>query len=459
MNILDKINRRLSTTQVIALGFILAIFTGAIILSLPISAADRTFTPFIDSLFTSTTSVCVTGLVVVTTATHWSLFGKIVIIILIQLGGLGIISFTTGVMMIIGRKITLRDRLLLEDALNLDTLKGLVKFLRRVFKGTFIAESMGAIGYSFVFIPEYGFIKGVWYSIFHSISAFCNAGIDILGENSLVPYVINPWINIVTMSLIVAGSIGFIVWWDITANVKKLISHEYTLKMALRRLHLHSKISIITTLCLIFGGAVSIFILEYNNTATIGNMSVTSKMMASLFQSVVLRTAGFMTFSQAGLRSTTVLVCLFLMFIGGSSIGTAGGIKTTTFALLVLSTRSTIKGQSHIVVFNKTIPHKTVQKALAVTFVSFLVLILATFTLHMVEGGSLLNAAFETTSAIATVGLSRDFTASLHFIGKLIIIICMYLGRIGPISMAIFFNRQQGNRVYVSYPHEDITVG
>lgn len=181
--------------------------------------------------------------------------------------------------------------------------------------------------------------------------------------------------------------------------------------------------------------------------------------MASFFQSVVLRTAGFITFSQAGLRSTTVLVCLFLMFIGGSSIGTAGGIKTTTFALLFLSARATIKGQPHIVVFNKTIPHKTVQKALAVTFVSFLALILATFALHLVEGGSLLNAAFETTSAIATVGLSRDFTVSLNFAGKLIIIICMYLGRIGPISMAIFFSRQQSRRVYCSYPHEDITVG
>lgn len=277
MNAFDKINRELSTTQVIALGFISAVLIGAVILSLPISSADRTFTPFIDSLFTSATSVCVTGLVVVTTATHWSLFGKVVILILIQLGGLGIISFTTGIMMIIGRRITLRDRMLLEDALNLDTLKGLVKFLRRVFKGTFMAESLGAIGYSFVFIPEYGFIKGIWYSVFHSISAFCNAGIDILGDSSLVPYVSNPLINIVTMSLIVAGSIGFIVWWDITANLKKLVSHEYTLKMALRRLHLHSKISIITTLCLIFGGAVFIFVLEYDNTATIGNMGFLAK--------------------------------------------------------------------------------------------------------------------------------------------------------------------------------------
>jgi len=458
METLNKINKQLSTTQVIALGFVSAILIGAVILSLPVSSAKGTFTPFIDSLFTSATSVCVTGLVVVTTATHWSLFGKIVILVLIQLGGLGIISFTTGVMVIIGRRITLRDRMLLEDALNLDTLKGLVRFLKRVFRGTFIAEAAGAAGYSFVFIPQYGLIKGIWYSVFHSVSAFCNAGIDILGEDSFVQYAGNVWINIVTMCLIVAGGIGFIVWWDIEANVKEMLNHEYTLKMALRKLHLHSKISVITTLILISLGTVLVFMLEYDNIDTIGGMGFGGKILASLFQSVVLRTAGFMTFSQAGLRSTTVIICLFLMFIGGSSIGTAGGIKTTTFALLFLSTRATVKGQPHLVIFNKTIPYRTVQKALAVTVVSFLALLTATFALQIVEGGQVINAAYETTSAIATVGLSRDYTATLSFAGKLIIIICMYLGRIGPISMAIFFNRRQGGS-YVSYPHEDVTVG
>ncbi|MFG6393568.1 MAG: potassium transporter KtrB [Lachnospiraceae bacterium] len=459
MGTLSKINRQLSTTQVIALGFISAILIGAVILSLPVSSASGSFTPFTDSLFTSATSVCVTGLVVVTTATHWSLFGQIVILVLIQLGGLGIVSFTTGVMMVIGRRITLRDRMLLEDALNLDTLKGLVKFLKRIFKGTFVVEGIGAVCYTFVFIPRFGIIKGIWYSVFHSISAFCNAGIDILGSNSLVPYVSNAWINIVTMLLIITGGIGFIVWWDVINNIKKLVQHEYTLKMAVKKLHLHSKITIITTFFLITVGALVVFALEYNNPATIGNMGFFQKIMASFFQSVVLRTAGFATFSQAGLNSSTVIVCLFLMFIGGSSIGTSGGIKTTTFAVLFLSTRATIKGSTHLVVFNKTIPHKTVQKALAVTVVSLTALLIATFALHLVEGGSLLDATFETTSAVATVGLSRDFTASMGTFGKLIITFCMYLGRIGPISMVIFFNRQQQGSKYFSYPHEDITVG
>lgn len=459
MGSLNKINRQLSTTQVIALGFISAILIGAAVLSLPVSSASGKFTPFTDSLFTSATSVCVTGLVVVTTATHWSLFGKIVILALIQLGGLGIVSFTTGIMMVIGRRITLRDRMLLEDALNLDTLKGLVKFLQRIFKGTFVVEGIGAVCYSLVFIPQFGIIKGLWYSVFHSVSAFCNAGIDILGSDSFIQYSSNVWINIVTMCLVITGGIGFLVWWDVTNNIKKFIQHEYTAKMAVKKLHLHSKIVIITTFLLITCGAVLVFALEFNNPDTIGSMGFGNKVMASFFQSVVLRTAGFMTFSQAGMHSSTIIVCLFLMFIGGSSISTSGGIKTTTFAVLFLSTRATIKGSTHLVVFNKTIPHKTVQKALAVTVVSFTALLIAVFMLHIIEGGPLLDAAFETTSAVATVGLSRDFTATMGTAGKLIVTFCMYLGRIGPISMVIFFNRQQQGSRYFSYPHEDITVG
>ncbi len=458
MGSLKKISRQLSTTQVIALGFISAILIGAAVLSLPVSSASGEFTPFTDSLFTSATSVCVTGLVTVTTATHWSLFGKVVILVLIQLGGLGIVSFTTGIMMVIGRRITLRDRMLLEDALNLDTLSGLVKFLQRIFKGTFLVEGIGAACYSLVFIPQFGIIKGAWYSVFHSVSAFCNAGIDILGSDSFVQYASNVWINIVTMCLVITGGIGFLVWWDVTDNIKKLIQHEYTAKMAVKKLHLHSKIVIITTFFLITCGAALIFALEFNNPDTIGNMGSGNKILASFFQSVVLRTAGFMTFPQSGMYSSTVIVCLFLMFIGGSSISTSGGIKTTTFAVLFLSTRATIKGSTHLVVFNKTIPHKTVQKALAVTVVSLTALLIAVFALHLVEGGSLLDATFETTSAVATVGLSRDFTATMGIAGKLLITFCMYLGRIGPISMVIFFNRQQGSK-YFSYPHEDITVG
>lgn len=454
----SSLNKELSTTQIIALGFLGAIFIGAFILCLPFCSADGSFTPFIDALFTSTTSVCVTGLVVVNTAAHWSLFGKIIILILIQLGGLGIVSFVTGIMMVAGSRITLSDRLLLEDALNLSTLKGLIRFLKFIFRGTFIIELIGAVCYSFVFVPDFGLIKGLWFSLFHAISAFCNAGIDLLGENSLEPYVSNIWINFVTMFLIISGGIGFIVWQDIKGAFKNHFEKKFTVKKSLQKLRLHTKITLITTVILIFGGAALIFLLEYTNSDTIGKMNFLDKIIASLFQSVTLRTAGFTTFSQSGLRHGTVLLCYFLMIIGGSSIGTAGGIKTTTVAALFLSTRAVVKGKTHLVVFRKNIPHQTVTKALAVTMVSISFLLLASVGLYQAEGGSMIDVAYETTSAIATVGLTRDYTSKLHLLGKLIIIVCMYLGRIGPISMVMFFNKDR-RKDLVSFPHEDITVG
>lgn len=455
---LKNLNKEFSTTQIIALGFLGTILVGAFILCLPISSADGSFTPFIDALFTSTTSVCVTGLVVVSTASHWSLFGKIIILILIQLGGLGIVSFVTGIMMVAGSRITLSDRLLLEDALNLSTLRGIVRFLKFIFKGTFIIETIGAVCYSFVFIHDFGPIKGIWFSIFHSVSAFCNAGIDLLGDNSLEQYSSNIWINFVTISLIISGGIGFIVWRDLAESLKQYLSRQHSFKWCLLKLRLHTKITLITTTLLIFGGALFVFLLEYTNNATIGNLSLPDKIVASFFQSVTLRTAGFSTISQAGLRHGTVLLSYILMLIGGSSIGTAGGIKTTTVATLFLSTRAVVKGKTHLVVFRKTIPYQTVIKALAITMVSVCFLATAAFCLYQAEGGSMIDVIFETTSAIATVGLTRNYTSKLHLFGKIIIIICMYLGRIGPISMVIFFNKNR-KKDLVSYPHEDVAVG
>lgn len=455
---MKPLQKTLSTTQIIALGFFSAILIGTLLLMLPISSANGKATPLIDALFTATTSVCVTGLVVVPTCLHWSLFGKIIILILIQLGGLGIISFTTAIMMIIGKKITLGDRLLLEDALNLNTLSGLVAFLQKIFKWTFLVEGVGAICYTFVFIPQYGFLHGIWFAIFHSVSAFCNAGIDLLGSDSLAQYLTNPWINFVTMALIILGGIGYIVWDDILRIFSKMRQKKLHPSQCFQRLHLHTKLVLLTTGILILLGTIGIFFLEYTNEDTIGNLNFFEKLLASLFQSVTTRTAGFLTFSQANMRGPTVLICIFLMFIGGSSIGTAGGIKTTTFAALVLSALSTIKGQKHLVVFHKTIPHKTVQKAFAVTFVSFFALCTAIVALAVVENGSLTDIAYEAASAIATVGLSRDYTNHLHFAGKAIIILCMYLGRIGPISMAIAFSSRE-KPSGLTYPHEDITVG
>lgn len=448
----------LSTTHVIALGFLSAILIGTLLLMLPICAADHQATPLIDCLFTATTCVCVTGLTTVTTAVHWSLIGKIILLILIQLGGLGIVSFTTGVMMIIGSKITLRDRLLLEDALNLDTLSGLVRFLRRIFAGTFLIEGLGAIGYCFVFIPEFGVLRGLWYSVFHSVSAFCNAGIDLLGDSSLVAYATNPWMNFVTMALIIMGGLGFIVWWDILRVFRAIRNKEFTGRQFFKKLRLHSKIVLLTTTVLLIFGTVLIFLLEYHNDATMGTMTPPQKLLAATFESVTLRTAGFFTFPQSGLRDSTIVLSLPLMLIGGSSIGTAGGIKTTTIALLFVSALSAAKGTDSVILFKRRISHKTIQKAMAVTLISVVVLFAAIMSLSIVQPGNLLDIAFEATSAIATVGLSRDFTGSLHLAGKFIIILCMYLGRIGPISLAIFFNSRK-KPAFITYPQEDVTVG
>lgn len=447
----------LSTTQVISLGFFLAILVGTILLSLPVCSASGKATPLMDALFTATTSVCVTGLVVVPTYAHWSLLGKIIILILIQLGGLGVVSFSTAVMMFIGRRITLKDRMLLEDALNLNTLSGLVRFLRWILKGTFLIEGLGFAGYCLVFVPQFG-PKGIWYSLFNAVSAFCNAGMDIIGPNSLENYITHPWINIVTMFLIIMGGLGFIVWMDLLELVRTRIRRHVSYHTLFQRLRLHTKLVLITTLGLILGGALAIFILEYDNPGTIGNLSLPGKLLASLFQSVTTRTAGFQTFSQKALRPGTMMICIFLMFIGGSSIGTAGGVKTTTIAVLILSTWATIKGNGRVVVFHKHIRGRIIKKALAVIMVSMLVLFSLTVLLYQVEKGSMSDIAYETTSAIATVGLTRNLTPSLHTAGKAIIILMMYLGRIGPISMAIIFG-SHGSRSLAEYPEEEITVG
>lgn len=454
----EKKRIKLSTTQIIAIGFLAAILIGAFLLSLPIASADGTSTKFVDALFTSATSVCVTGLVVVDTYSHWSMFGQFIIMLLIQCGGMGIVTFTTAVMVVIGKKVTLKDRLLLQDAFNLNTLAGLVKFLKRILKGTFIVEGIGALGYMLKFIPEFG-LRGIWISVFSSVSAFCNAGIDIIGSTSFACYATDVWINIVTMVLIILGGIGFIVWWDVLGVFSKIRHGEEENKNFFKKLSIHSRIVIVTTLILISAGAVIVLLMEYNNPETIGGMNFGQKVLASLFQSVTTRTAGLLTISQKGMHDTTAFICMVLMFIGGSPVGTAGGIKTSTIALLVIAAGSVVKGENEVTAYRKRIPAKTIKKALAVVMISIMVLFLMICLLSVVNGGEFMDAAFEATSALSTTGLSRDYSATLNLYGKLIITLCMYLGRVGPISMVIAFNFKNTKKNMVVYPEEDITVG
>lgn len=448
--------KHLTTTQIIIMSFVLAVFAGTILLTMPIASASGQATPFIDALFTATTSVCVTGLVVVTTASHWSLFGKIIILILIQIGGLGVITITTTLMVALGKKISLSSRMLLGDAFNLDTLKGLVQFLRRVFQGAFLVEAIGALCFIPVFVPEYGPAKGIWYSVFHAVSAFCNAGIDIVGETSFMPYVNDVWANVVTMTLIILGGIGFIVWWDVLHAVREKIKGSK--RRIFDLLGLHSKVAITMSAFLIISGTLLFAAFEWNNPLTIGGFTGGQKWMAALFQSVTTRTAGIATISQKGLTVPSVITSMFLMFTGGSSVGTAGGVKVTTVAVVILSVVATVRGNNDVTCYGRRISDKIVRKAIAIIFISFMASILAIIAMRLLECGESVDIIFEIYSALGTVGLSRDYTGTIGLAGKIVLCICMFLGRIGPITMVIAFTMKD-TKTALRLPEGKITVG
>ncbi len=453
----ERESRDFTTTRIIALGFLGAILVGTVLLMLPISTVASETTSPVDALFTATTSVCVTGLVTVPTFSHWTIFGQIVIALLAQIGGLGVITFTMLFLLALRKRIGLKQRLLIQDAYNLDTLQGLVKLVMRIVRGTLIVEGVGALFYMMVFVPEFGPI-GIWKSIFNSVSAFCNAGMDVLGPNSLESYVGNPLINITTMVLIVLGGIGFPVWWnviDMTRNWKKDYINR---RQALHHLRLHTKLVIWMTVVLIFAGALMVFILEFDNPGTLGNLSLGEKIQAAFFQSVTTRTAGFATIPQSELTKGTALICCILMFIGGSPSGTAGGVKTTTVAILLITVYSIIRERRETEMFGRKVSDNVVRRALAIFMVSLLVMLSAVITLSVVQPGSFLDCLYETVSAIATVGLTRDFTASMNVFGKIIIIVTMYIGRIGPISLALFFNSRRFVNLK-TYPEENVSVG
>ena len=440
----------LTTTQIIMLSFLAVIFLGSLLLSLPISSADGEAVSYLDALFTATTATCVTGLVTLTTASTWSVFGQAVILVLIQVGGLGVVTIMSALMILLQKRMGIGDRLLIQDAFNLNSLSGIVRFVKRVILGTALVEGIGALLYMTVFVPEFG-LRGIWIAVFTSISAFCNAGMDIIADNSLSSYATNPIINLVTCALIVLGGIGYIVWWDVMGLRKGGAGR--------RRLSLHSKIAISTTLLLIFGGGLLILLFEYHNPRTIAELSLFDKLQVSLFQSVTTRTAGFATVPQQDLTNASSILCLLLMFIGGSPVGTAGGIKTVTIAVLVASALSSVQNRQEVTLFQRNISKQAVSKAVAVTTMSFVILFTSTLLLSAVSPGEPLDILFETVSATATVGLSRDLTPYLNAYGKVIIIGTMYLGRVGPISLALALNSGKKQQNIIKNPTEEISVG
>ena len=439
---------RLTTTQIIMLSFLGMILLGSLLLALPVSSADGVAVPYLDALFTATTATCVTGLVTLPTFSTWSIFGQVVILALIQVGGLGVITVISAFMLLLHKRVGIGERLLLQDAFNLNTLSGIVRFVKRVLFGTFLVELLGAVFYMTVFVPQFG-LRGVWISAFTAVSAFCNAGIDIIGPNSLCDYATNPVVNLVTSALIILSGIGYIVWWDVLRVGRK----------GFRGLTLHSKIAISTTLILIFGGGLLIFLLEYGNPLTIGELSLFDKLQVSFFQSITTRTAGFATVPQENLTNASSVLCLLLMFIGGSPVGTAGGIKTVTVAVLAVSALATIRNQNDVTLFNRTISRQAVNKAVAVAAMSFAILFGSTMLLCAVTDASALDIVYETVSATATVGLTRNLTPYLSSAGKAVIIATMYLGRVGPISLALALNSSKKQRNLIKNPTEDISVG
>lgn len=452
---MKKIRFSLSTTQLILLSFVAAILVGSALLMLPFSSATGDSVGFVDALFTATTATCVTGLVTLPTATAWSPFGQAVILLLIQIGGLGIITVMSGVMLMLNKKMGIGDRLLVQDAFNLNTMSGLARFIKKVLLGTFIIEGVGALLYMTVFVPRFG-ARGIWISVFNSVSAFCNAGIDVFSENSLCDYATDPLINAVTSALVVLGGLGYIVWWDVLRVVK---SRSKKNRRIFRHLSLHSKIALTATAVLLLSGTLLFLAFEYNNPKTIGELSLFDKLQVAAFQSVTTRTAGFASVPQENLTGASAALSVLLMVIGGSPVGTAGGMKTVTVAVLLCSAFATVRNKRSATVFGRSISESSIRKALAVAVTFIAICSVSTVLLMATNSVSAIDAVYETVSATATVGLSRSLTPSLNLAGKLIIIATMYLGRVGPISLAVALGSGNESQNVISEPSEDINIG
>jgi trk system potassium uptake protein len=450
-NVLRK-RLKITPTQLIVASFATLIFFGAFLLNLPIASRNGQPVGFINAIFTATSAVCVTGLVVVDTGTHWTAFGQVIIVSLIQIGGLGIMTMSTMLALLVGRRITLRERLLIQESLNQFDLEGLVRLTKNIIITTFAIELLGAIMYSLVFIPEYGINKGIAFGVFHSIAAFCNAGFDIIGDfRSFTPYVNNYIININAMALIVIGGLGFSVWTDI---------YQIFRDRSLRNITLHSKVVLATTIFLILFGAIFIFVSEFNNPGTIKNLPFSGKVLASFFHSVSPRTAGINTLDMIALTTPTKFMTIILMFIGGSPGSTAGGIKTAKAAILVLTVIAVIKGKEEPEVYERRIPNYLVYRAMAVAAISLGLVVLVTMVLSITENADFMTLLFETTSAFGTVGLTLNYSPNLSWIGKLIISITMFAGRVGPLTLVLAFaQRASGNKGNLKYPEDRIMVG
>jgi trk system potassium uptake protein TrkH len=440
---------RLKPVQILALGFAGVILVGALLLMLPISSANGHVTPFIDALFTATSAVCVTGLVVVDTGTYWSVFGQIVILLLIQVGGLGFMTFATFLAVLLGKRISLKERLIMQEAYNAFSIQGMVKLMLYVLGITLTIEGIGAVLLASQFIPVYGWRRGIYFGIFHSVSAFCNAGFDLIGNfSSLVPFAENSVIILTIGFLIVIGGIGF-------AVITELINCR-----DLRRLSLHSRVVLTTTAILIVAGAVLFFILESGNPKTMEPLSMKGKILSSLFASITPRTAGYNSISTTEMTIAGQFLTVILMFIGASPGSTGGGIKTSTATLIFMTIIAVVRGREDTEIFEKRINKALVYRAFAITSISFMLVAFVTMILAITQDGTFMQFLYEATSAFGTVGLTLGFTPSMNIIGKIIIALTMYAGRVGPLTLALAFaHKHQISSSAIKYPEDKILVG
>ncbi len=451
---ISKAINKMDPTQIMVIGFASIILIGTFLLNLPIATQSGESIGFLDALFTATSAVCVTGLVVADTATYWNGFGQAVIIMLIQIGGLGFMTITTMFALIAKKKINLRERLLIQESLNQFDLSGLVKLTRYILLTTFLIEGIGALFLSSVFVPQFGLAKGIWYSIFHAISAFCNAGFDLMGGvsgkfSSIVYYVNSVTVTITVSLLIILGGLGFPVILDIIKNKK------------LSKLNMHSKLVLLSTTLLIVFGMAFIFVLEINNPQTLGQLDTKGKFLSSLFQSITTRTAGFNTIDLTLMNESTLFVMIILMFIGASPASTGGGIKTTTIAVLILTVKAFIFEKQDIELYNRRISINAVRKSLGIFLIGVVVVVMGTLIISITEPHfTLLEAGFEVVSAFATVGLSIGGSSTLSVPGKVFIIIFMFMGRVGSLTIfAALASRGLKKNPPIRYPEGKIIVG
>lgn len=435
----------MTSFQLIIMGFAGVILLGTVLLMLPFSSAEKVITPFHEALFTATSAVCVTGLVVKDTGSYWSLAGQTIILALIQIGGLGVVTVAASVSLLSGKKISLMQRSTMQDAISAPKVGGIVRLTRFILRGTFLIEAAGTVLLLPVFMGDYG-KKGIWMSVFHSISAFCNAGFDILGTDSsmfpsLTRYSGNILINLVIMLLIITGGIGFLTWDDI-----------YTNKLNFKRYRMQSKIILMTTACLILFPTVFFYICDLTK------LPMEKRLLAAAFQSVTTRTAGFNTINISEMSEASKAVMILLMLIGGSPGSTAGGMKTTTFSVLILNAIATFRSQENAGAFGRRLEYHVIKNAATIAMLYFALFFGGGIAISVYEGLPLLDCLYEAASAVGTVGLTLGITPELHVFSQVVLIILMYLGRVGGLTLiyAVFSGRNKGN---AKLPLEKITVG